>query len=325
MSVIALTRFNGYAELVVVPAGQVVPLPEGMTFEQGAALPVNYLTAMLMLEDMGHVSRGERVLVHGAAGGVGLAAVQLARIHDAEVIGTASASKHAALRAAGVAHTIDYRTADVEVEIRRLTGGRGVDIVLDPIGGENLRRSYRALAPLGRLVAFGFSASAPGTSRRIPTALWQLIRMPRFSPITLMNDNRVVMGVNLGHLWGETALLRRDLTRLLDYFRAGKINPTVGKTFPLTDAAAAHAYIQGRQNVGMVERPVESLRIDELLDTSFHFPAGYEFGRMDGSTEISAGGLRVQAIADAGTADVFTGIVNETGCYFATAGVLCKA
>ncbi len=252
MSVIALTRFNGYAELVVVPAGQVVPLPDGMTFEQGAALPVNYLTAILMLEDMGHVNRGERVLVHGAAGGVGLAAVQLARIHDAEVIGTASASKHAALRDAGVAHTIDYRTADFEVEVRRLTGGRGVDVVLDPIGGENLRRSYRSLAPLGRLVAFGFSASAPGTSRSIPTALWQLLRMPRFSPITLMNDNRVVMGVNLGHLWGEPALLRRGLTRLLDYFRAGKINPTVGKTFPLTDAAAAHAYIQGRQNVGKV-------------------------------------------------------------------------
>ncbi len=151
-----------------------------------------------------------------------------------------------------MAHTIDYRTADFAAEVRRLTGGRGVDVVLDPIGGENLRRSYRVLAPLGRLVAFGFSASAPGTSRSIPTALWHLVRMPRFSPITLMNDNRVVMGVNLGHLWGEVDLLRRGLTRLLDYFRAGKIDPTVGKTFPLIDAAAAHAYIQGRQNVGKV-------------------------------------------------------------------------
>jgi NADPH:quinone reductase-like Zn-dependent oxidoreductase len=251
-AVLALTRFKGYAELVVVRAEQVVPLPDGMTFEEGAALPVNYLTAILMLEVLANVRAGERVLVHGAAGGVGLAAVQLSLLHGAEVIGTASASKHAALRAAGVAHAIDYRSADVEAEVRRLTGGRGVDIVLDPIGGEHLRRSYRVLAPLGRLVAFGFSAAAPTTSRRVLTALWQLLRMPRFSPVTLMNDNRVVMGVNLGHLWDETALLSAQLTKLVDYYRAGTIRPTVGRTFPLVEAASAHAFIQGRQNVGKV-------------------------------------------------------------------------
>ncbi|MBI3770060.1 MAG: zinc-binding dehydrogenase [Deltaproteobacteria bacterium] len=251
-AVLTPTRFNGYAELVVVPAAQIVPLPEGMTFEQGAALPVNYLTAILMLEMLAQVRAGERVLIHGAAGGVGLAAVQLCLLHGAEVIGTASASKHAALREAGVAHVIDYRTGDVESEVRRLTGGRGVDVVLDAIGGEHLRQSYRVLAPLGRLVAFGFSAAAPGTSRRVLTALWQLARMPRFSPVTLMNDNRAVMGVNLGHLWEETALLRTQLATLVDYYRAGKIRPTVGRTFPLVEAAAAHAYIQGRQNVGKV-------------------------------------------------------------------------
>jgi NADPH:quinone reductase-like Zn-dependent oxidoreductase len=251
-AVLTPTRFNGYAEMVVVPATQVVPLPEGMSFEEGAALPVNYLTAILMLEILAHVRAGERVLVHGAAGGVGLAAVQLSLLHGAEVIGTASASKHAALRAAGVTHVIDYRTGDFEAEVRRVTGGRGVDVVLDPIGGAHLRRSYRVLAPLGRLVAFGFSAAAPGTSRRVLTALWQVLRMPRFSPVTLMNDNRAVMGVNLGHLWDDTALLRAQLTTLIEYYRAGKIRPTVGRTFPLVEAAAAHAYIQGRQNVGKV-------------------------------------------------------------------------
>jgi synaptic vesicle membrane protein VAT-1 len=251
-SVLALTRFGGYADTVVVPASQVVPLPAGMSFDEGAALPVNYLTAILMLEIFAHVRSGERVLVHGAAGGVGLAAIQLCRIAGAEVIGTASASKHAALREAGVAHAVDYRTSDFEAEVRRLTGGRGVDVVLDPIGGENLRKSYRVLAPLGRLVAFGFSAAAPGTSRQILTAAWQFARMPRFSPVRLMDDNRAVMGVNLGHLWGETALLTAQLGKLVEYYRAGKIKPTVGRTFPLADAAAAHAYIQSRQNVGKV-------------------------------------------------------------------------
>jgi NADPH:quinone reductase-like Zn-dependent oxidoreductase len=248
--VIAFTRFGGYADTVVVPEAQVFPLPDGMTFEEGAALPVNYVTAILMLEFFANVRRGERVLVHGAAGGVGLAALQLCLIHGAEVIGTASASKHAALQEAGVTHAIDYRSGDFESETRRVTGGRGVDIVLDPIGGENLRKSYRVLAPLGRLVAFGFSAAARGTSRSVATAAWQFLRMPRFSPIHLMNDNRAVIGVNLGHLWGETALLRAQMEKLLGYYRAGQIRPTVGRTFPLEQASAAHAFMQDRQNVG---------------------------------------------------------------------------
>ena len=152
----------------------------------------------------------------------------------------------------GAEHAIDYRSTDFEPEVRRLTGGRGVDIVLDPIGGENLRKSYRVLASLGRLVAFGFSAAAPGTSRQVLTAAWQFARMPRFSPIRLMDDNRAVMGVNLGHLWQESALLTAQLAKLVEYFRAGRIRPTVGRTFALADAAAAHAYIQSRQNVGKV-------------------------------------------------------------------------
>ena len=251
-SVLAVTRFGGYADVVTVPAAHALPLPQGMTFEEAAALPVNYLTAILMLEHFAHVGRGDRVLVHGAAGGVGLAAVQLCRLHGAEVIGTASASKHAMLKEAGVAHTIDYRNADFESETRRITGGRGVDVVLDPIGGENLRKSYRILAPFGRLAAFGFSAAAPGTSRSVLTATWQFLRMPRFSPIALMNDNRAVMGFNLGHLWGEEALLASQLQKLVEYYQRGAIRPTVARSFPLEQAAAAHAYLQNRQNVGKV-------------------------------------------------------------------------
>ena len=250
--VIAPMRFNGYAELVVVPAAQVVPLPAGMSFTEGAAIPVNYLTAILMLEVLGNARRGDRVLIHGAAGGVGLAAVQLCRIYGAEIIGTASASKHAALRAAGVAYTIDYRTQDFVAEIKRYTGGRGVDVILDPIGGANLRKSYQALAPLGRLVAFGVSALAPATSRRVLPALWQLARMPRFGFVRLMNDNHGVLGFNLGHLWGELDRLRAHLVKILDYYREGQVRPTVAKTFPLAEAAAAHAFIQGRENIGKV-------------------------------------------------------------------------
>ncbi len=178
--------------------------------------------------------------------------MQLCRIYEAEIIGTASASKHAALKAAGVAHTIDYGTQDFVAETKRVTGGRGADVILDSIGGENLRKSYRALAPLGRLVAFGVSSLAPGTSRRILPALWQLARMPRFGFVGLMNGNHGVLGFNLGHLWGEMDRLRPYLLKVLDYYREGRIKPTVAKTFPLADAGAAHAFLQSRANVGKV-------------------------------------------------------------------------
>jgi NADPH:quinone reductase-like Zn-dependent oxidoreductase len=248
--VAALTRFGGYAEAIAVPAAQVFAMPERMSFEEAAAVPVNYLTAVLMLRHFANVQKGDRVLVHAAAGGVGMAAIQLCRIAGAEVIGTASASKHALLRDAGVAHAIDYRTQDFEAEVRRITGGRGVDVVLDATGA--FRKSYRCLAPLGRLVMFGFSQAASGMAPSRLAALPKLLAIPWFYPIRLMNENKAVIGVNLGHLWDRMDLLRREMLALLGDYEAGRIRPVVGKTFPLAEAAAAHRFIQERQNVGKV-------------------------------------------------------------------------
>jgi NADPH:quinone reductase-like Zn-dependent oxidoreductase len=211
---------------------------------------VNYLTAVLMLRHFGNVRKGDRVLVHAAAGGVGMAAIQLCRIAGAEVIGTASAVKHATLRDAGVAHAIDYRTQDFEQEVKRITGGRGVDIVLDATGA--FGKSYRTLAPLGRLVCFGLSGAATGLVPSRLAALGRIIRLPWFHPIKLMNDNKAVIGVNLGHLWERIELLRGEMLSLLADYEAGRIAPVVGKTFPLTEAPAAHRFIQERQNVGKV-------------------------------------------------------------------------
>jgi NADPH:quinone reductase-like Zn-dependent oxidoreductase len=248
--VVALTRFGGYAEAVAVPATQVFPLPDTMSFEEGAAVPVNYLTAVLMLRHFGNVRTGDKVLVHAAAGGVGMAAIQLCKLAGAEVIGTASASKHAQLAAMGVQHAIDYRTQDFETEVRRITGGRGVDIVLDATGA--FRKSYRCLAPLGRLVCFGLSGAATGMAPSRLAALPRLLALPWFHPIRLMNDNKAVIGVNLGHLWDRIELLRQEMLALLADCEAGRLKPVVGKTFALTEAAAAHRYIQERQNIGKV-------------------------------------------------------------------------
>jgi len=185
--VLALTRFGGYADRVVVPVQQVFPVPPGMPLTTAAALPVNYLTAYVMLYFWGRLQAGEHVLIHGAAGGVGLAAVQLARLRQAEIYGTAAASKHAFLHAQGVHHTIDYYHHDLPMVIHGLTGGRGLDIVLDPLGGRSFAQSYKMLAPLGRLLLFGASRMSPGLHRNPFAVLWHLLRMPRFHPLRLMH------------------------------------------------------------------------------------------------------------------------------------------
>src|SRR5205823_6130168 len=150
--VIALTRFGGYATDVIVGEPYVFPFPASLSDAEAAALPVNYLTAVIALYRMAVVLSSDTVLIHGAGGGVGIAAIQLTRLRRATIIRTASSSKHAALRSFGADHLIDYRTADVAAEVRRITGNRGVDVVLDPLGGKSFTTSYQLLAPLGRLV-----------------------------------------------------------------------------------------------------------------------------------------------------------------------------
>jgi NADPH:quinone reductase-like Zn-dependent oxidoreductase len=250
--VIAMTRFGGYADKVVVPALQVVPIPEGLSFAEAAAIPVTYLTAWLCLVELGHLRAGHRVLVHAAAGGVGQAAVQICRAFGAEVIGTASASKHARLREAGVAHCIDYTTQDFEHAVLELTGGTGVDLVLDSVGGGSIKKSYRVLAPMGRLFMFGISALAPGKRRSLLAALRGVLAMPRFGAIRMMNENRGVFGVNLGHLWDRAEDLRRMLEAILARVISGELRPVVDRTFGFDEAGAAHAYLQDRKNFGKV-------------------------------------------------------------------------
>lgn len=253
--VLALTRFGGHAELVCVPERSVIPMPEGMSYEAGAALPVNYLTAYHMLFRVAALRPGEHVLIHMAAGGVGIAALQLCKTVEGVVTyGTASATKHDAIRAEGCHIAIDYRSVDWEQEIRRLTGGKGIDVVLDPLGGWDTRRGYRLLRPAGRLVTYGMANLATGERRS-----WKnLVRhgipamLPHFSPMEFMNDNRAVAGVNIGHLWREEAMLESEMAALIDLFRKGSIKPHLDSTYPFDKAADAHRQIQERRNVGKV-------------------------------------------------------------------------
>ena len=250
--VLAMTRFNGYSDTLVVPAAQVVPLADHVTDHSAAAIPVNYLTAWLMLVKLGNVAEGDTVLVHAAGGGVGQAALQICNWRGAQVIGTASGSKHERLREAGVAHCIDYRTQDFQAEVKRITGGKGVDIVLDAVGGTSFKKSYASLGDMGRLFLFGASAVAPGQTRSILTAIKFLASMPRYKPVDLMQTNRGVHGVNLGHLWHRTTELTAMLTRIVALVEDGTFAPVVDATFSFDDAAGAHGYIQARKNFGKV-------------------------------------------------------------------------
>ncbi len=250
--VLALTRFGGQSSHVVVAADNALPMPEKMSFEQGAALPVTYLTAYHMLIYLGNLHPGERVLVHSAGGGVGLAALDLARWRGAEVFGTASEGKHERLRELGVRHCIDYRSQDFEAEIERLTGGQGVHVALDAIGGNSFRKSYRSLGKNGRLFCFGISSFSSGNRRKLGAMLKGLALTPWYSPLRLMLDNKGVAGVNLGQLWDEAEVMAEEMKELLDLYRQGVVAPIVDKAFPAAQAAEAHRYIEERRNFGKV-------------------------------------------------------------------------
>jgi NADPH:quinone reductase-like Zn-dependent oxidoreductase len=252
--VFALTRFGGYADVVCVPREQIFPCPQGMPATEAAAMPLNYLTAWQLLVVMGSLKKGETVLVHSAGGGVGIAATQIAKHIGARVIGTASAAKHEQLRALGVDHLIDYRTEDFEVRAREITDGRGVELILDAVGGDSLRKGYRLLAPTGRLGVFGISSAVTRKRRSILALLTALARTPwfQFHPLTLMDANKGVFGVNLGHLWGEVHRLHGWGLDLMDLYEKGVVKPVIGRSFKFDEAAAAHHFIQDRRNIGKV-------------------------------------------------------------------------
>jgi synaptic vesicle membrane protein VAT-1 len=251
--VLALVRFGGHAELVCASTAQVVELPETLGFEEAAAIPVNYLTAYHMLFHVANVRAGQRVLVHMAAGGVGLAVLQLCRtVGGVVTFGTASAGKHDVLRAEGCAHPIDYRTEDYVARVLNLTGGDGVDVVLDPLGGRDWKRGMRLLRPVGHLIAYGFANISGGERRSVVRLARQVSGVPLLTPVGLMNRNRTISGVNLGHLWGRPDLLREELEAIMALWRSGDIKPRIDGVYPFERAAEAHRRLSERRNVGKV-------------------------------------------------------------------------
>jgi NADPH:quinone reductase-like Zn-dependent oxidoreductase len=251
-AVVALTHFGGFSENVNVPASLVFDKPTGLSFEESAAIPINYLTAYTLLVAIGSLSKGESILIHNAGGGVGLAALDIAKHIGAVVYGTASARKHAFLKGRGLDYAIDYTTHDWLQVLKELTNGHGVNLVIDPIGGNHWRKSYRALSGIGRLGMFGLSG-VKGSGLRGKLGLVKLvIESPWFNSLSVVDKNRGVFGVNLGRLWNEEERLRESMTEILKGVDEGWVRPHVDKVFAFEQAPEAHAYLENRLNIGKV-------------------------------------------------------------------------
>jgi NADPH:quinone reductase-like Zn-dependent oxidoreductase len=251
--VMGACRFGGYAQLAVTKADAVLALPDGWSYSEGAAMPVTYATAYAGLVRFGGLRAGERVLIQAAAGGVGIAATQIAKLVGAEVYGTASPAKHEAIRGFGVDHPVDYRTHDVVDEVRRISGEEHpIDLALDAVGGRSFRQSFALLRAGGRLVCFGASEVQAGERRSPLRALRVVAQMPRFNPLKLMSESKSVIGLNMLTLWDERQSLDELIEPLRDWIEAGSLRPVVAQEFRLDDGAAAHRYMHERHNVGKV-------------------------------------------------------------------------
>jgi NADPH2:quinone reductase len=234
--VAAFPGLGGFAEVVAVPATMVFPLPDHVSFAAGAALPMNYLTVHFGLVRRGQLRSGETVLVHGAAGGVGTAAVQLARALGAHVIAvTSSPDKAEVAKAAGAHETVDV--AGFREQVKELTSGRGVDLVVDPVGGDRFTDSLRSLGREGRLLVIGF------TGGEIPT-----VKVNR-----LLLNNISVVGVGWGAFWTrDPGYLQEQWADLLPLLEAGTLDPVLGARFPLEEATRALLELDERRAAGKV-------------------------------------------------------------------------
>lgn len=252
--VFAITHFGGYKSRLIANQNFVRPLPADFSFVEGAAFPTTYLTAYHGMINLGHLRKGERVLIHAAAGGVGTAAVQIAQIFESDIFATCGSERKVEfLRGQGVEHALNYSSQDFEKEIRKATGGNGVDLIMDSIGGKTFRKGYRLLNPMGRLIIFGLGDFMPAGRRRNWLKLaFKYLTLPRFSPFDMMPDNKTIAAFHLAYMFEYVPQFRASIDQLLTWATAGKLRPVLSKTFPFESAAEAHTYLQSRKSIGKV-------------------------------------------------------------------------
>uniref|UniRef100_A0A8C9RL37 Vesicle amine transport 1 n=1 Tax=Scleropages formosus TaxID=113540 RepID=A0A8C9RL37_SCLFO len=271
--VLVLHRCGLWQELVAVPANHTFLMPEGMSFEEAAAIPVNYISAYMMLFDFGNLRPHQSVLVHMAAGGVGIAAAQLCKtVEDVTVFGTASASKHEVISQGGVTHAIDYRSRDYVEEVRKLSP-KGVDIVLDPLGGSDTQKAFNLLKPMGRVITYGAANLLTGPKKNLLAMAKMWYNQFSISALSLMQSTKGVCGFHLGYLDVESELVSSAMSKLLELYGQGKIEPRVDSTYHFEQVGDAMRRMQERRNIGKVILLPEPKKEEEHVSNShLHIP-----------------------------------------------------
>ena len=250
--VMGLSLNGSYSSKVCMDQNAIIPLPQNFNLDEAAAFPVIYITAYMMMFDLGNLQDGDTFLIHGAGGGVGTAAIQLAKTKNIKIIGTASKWKHEKLEAMGVDKCIDYNSEDVKAEVMNFTNGDGVELIIDPVGAKNWKTSYEILAKMGKLIIYGDQNLVKGDKLKPLVAIKELYNMPKYKPMDLMANNKVVMGYHLGRFKGQEWKIKRSIKNLIKLVNENDIHPIIDSKFSFEDAPNAHRHIQNRKNFGKV-------------------------------------------------------------------------
>jgi len=249
--VLAMTGFGGYSEMVCLDANRVIPLPDSVSFDQAAALPVTYGTAYHMLVYLGNLSQEDTVLIHHAAGGVGTAVAQICQAYGvSKVIGTASAPKREFVESLGM-YFVDSKSEDFVSVCKSLTDEKGVHHAIDPVGGKHLMRSYKALRRGGKLYCFGASSAVKGEKRSMATAMAMWASTPKFDPLKMMRSNKAVFGVHMG-LLDDASIFKGHLEALSDMLLKGQIDPIIDSVWRFEQVADAQKHMHNRKNRGKI-------------------------------------------------------------------------
>lgn len=251
--VMAATYFNGYANYICAEVEKTLPLPENMSFEEGAGILVNYMTAWVALQEMSRIRPGDNILVQNIAGGVGMAALQLAKNAGCTVFGTAGSKEKLDFAASmGMDYGINYRTQDYVKQIQLNHGRRVIDVVLDPIGGQNLAKGRQILRPTGRLVVFGSSEMVRGDKANPIQTVKTALSMFHVNLMSLFGKNQGIYALNVLKLWRYNDIMQGVAQKFLEQFAQQRLTCIMAQTFPLEQAAEAHRYLQERKNIGKV-------------------------------------------------------------------------
>ncbi len=249
--VTAMTRFGGYAEYAITNASAVAKIPDSIDNETATALTTQYCTAYYAAAELINLNKGDKVLIQSGAGGVGTALIQFAKYKQCEIFSTAGSNeKLKYLTSIGVDHPINYTTHDFEIEINKITNGKGVDVVFDAVGGKSVKKGFRSLGAGGRIVCYGASTM---TDKNLFGKLSAAVSFGFYHPFMLLMPSKSILAVNMLRIAdSKPEVLQRCLEAVVALVEENIFNPTLGKTFSVAEIAAAHEYLEKRKSIGKV-------------------------------------------------------------------------